>query len=231
MGGHLGGEFASKLATSTVEEVIREIMQDSEMTFQSIGDVTPGDYRGYLKYAVSVASNRIFERAGSDPSLHGMGTTIVVSLFRDGKLYCANVGDSRCYLIRGGKIKQLTVDHSLVGEQLRAGVLKPEDARTHKFKNIITRSVGFQENVDVDVTVKAVKAGDRIVMCTDGLTNMVAGNDILTIAGSRPIRGACNELIELANHNGGDDNITVLIAEVTATEEAIFRDEETAVSG
>ncbi len=227
MGGHLGGEFASKLAVITVEEVIGGLMQDPDMTLQSNMEVRPGDYKGYLKYSISVASNRIFERSAVDPSLHGMGTTIVVVLFREGKAYVANVGDSRCYLIRGNKIKQITVDHSLVGEQLRAGVITLADVKTHKFKNIITRSVGFQEDVDIDVVAKTTKVGDKFLLCSDGLTNMVTNDDILAIAGEKSPRDACNELVELANKNGGDDNVTCVIAEVAAVDNLPLADEDT----
>lgn len=227
MGGHLGGEFASKMATVTVEETIGSLMQDPDMTLQSNIDVRPGDHKSYLKYAISVASARIFERAAVDPSLHGMGTTIVVMFVRDGKAYVANVGDSRCYLIRGGKLKQLTVDHSLVGEQLRAGVITLAEVKTHKFKNIITRSVGFQEEVEIDIISKSLKVGDKFILCTDGLTNMVTSDDILTIAGERSPSDACKDLIELANKNGGDDNITCVIAEVAAVDDLPLADEET----
>lgn len=228
MGGHLGGEFASRLATSTIEEIISELVQDPDMTLQSNVEVRPGDYKSYLKYSISVASNRIFERASHDPSLHGMGTTIVALMFNQGKAFYANVGDSRCYLVRAGKIKQLTTDHSLVSEQLRAGIIKPSDVKNHKFKNIITRSVGFQEDVDVDVNVKPVKVGDKFVLCTDGLTNMVPNEDILSVVSELSPKDACSELIERANKNGGDDNITVVVAEVRSVgENAPLDDEET----
>lgn len=227
MGGHLGGEYASKLATATLEEVISDLSIDPDITLQSDMEVRPGDYKGYLKYSISVASMRIYEKSANDPSLHGMGTTIVALMFAEGKAYYANVGDSRCYLVRAGKIKQLTEDHSLVGEQLRAGVIKPAEVKNHKLKNIITRSVGFQEDVDVDVNVKPVKVGDKFVLCSDGLSNMVPNEDMVAVVSELSPKDACNQLIELANKNGGDDNITVVVAEILSTETVPQGDEDT----
>lgn len=227
MGGHLGGECASKLAVSTVEELVIGLFNDPDTTLQSNSDVRPGDHKSYLKYAISVAGNRIFERATVDPSLHGMGTTIVAVLFIDDKAYVANVGDSRCYLIRRGKLKQLTDDHSLVGEQLRAGVLSPVEAMHHRLKNVITRSVGFQNEVDVDVSFVKIRIGDKFLLCTDGLTNMVRNEDMCETISEKSVRDACNSLVELANERGGDDNITVVIAEVTSLGKEEMIDEET----
>lgn len=227
MGGHLGGEIASKLAVSSIEEVICSVLQDPEMTLQADIEIKPGDIRGYLRYAISAASSRIFYRAANDPSLHGMGTTVVTMMFNGGKAYIGHVGDSRCYTIRNGKIKQLTQDHSLVGEQLRAGVISASDVKNHKLKNIITRSVGFQEDVEIDIIVRPVKVGDKFIICSDGLTNMVNNDVLLEVVSERNPREACIELIERANMNGGDDNITVIVTEVISSEPVAAKDEET----
>lgn len=227
MGGHLGGEIASKLAVATIEEVITSVLHDPEMTLQADLEIRPGDYRAYLQYAVGVASSRIFYRAANDPSLHGMGTTVVAMLFNGGKAYIGHVGDSRCYVVRGGRIRQLTQDHSLVGEQLRAGVISVSDVKNHKLKNIITRSVGFQEDVDVDIIVRPVKNGDKFLICSDGLTNMVNNDTLLEVVNEKGPREACMDLVERANLNGGDDNITVIITEVISSEPVAMKDEET----
>lgn len=227
MGGHLGGEFASRMAVTTIGEAISNIMQDPEMTLQSNIDIRPGDYKSYLKYAISTASGRIFDRSSRDPSLRGMGTTVVAVMFHEGKAYYANVGDSRCYFLRAGKLKQLTKDHSLVGEQLRAGIINPGDIKNHKLKNIITRSVGFQEDVEADINVRNVRTGDKLLLCTDGLTNLVSAEEIEAVVAEKSPKDACNELIELANSHGGDDNITAIVAEVAATEFAATGDEPT----
>ena len=227
MGGHLGGEFASRLAVATIDEVIEEVTQDPDATLQSSDDVKQGDYKSYLRYAISVASMRIYERAANEPNLHGMGTTVVGALFRDGKIFLANVGDSRCYLIRGGKIRQLTEDHSLVGEQLRAGVITQAEVKNHKYKNIITRSVGFQEAVDIDIITRTIKKDDKFLLCSDGLTNMVPNDEILEIVDNYEPREACEKLIEVANNNGGDDNITAVISQVLSVGDSVVADELT----
>ena len=130
--------------------------------------------------------------------------------------------------MRGRKIKQLREDHSLVEEQLRAGIINPSEVKRHKLKNIITRSVGFQEEVDVDITVRGIKQGDKYFFCTDGLTNMVSEDDLLGVVSEREPRDACRELIELANKNGGEDNITVVIVKVESSDGAGLPEEETA---
>jgi protein phosphatase len=219
MGGHLGGEFASKMAVTTVEEVIQAIESDPEITLQEGTKIRQGDYSGYLRYATQIASTRIFEKATNDATLRGMGTTTVAALFRQNKVYIANVGDSRAYRVRDGKIQQITKDHSLVGEQIRAGILSEDDARAHKLKNIITRSVGFQEEVDTDIDIRIVREGDKFIMCSDGLSNMVGDDELCTIVEDNDLETACKHLVDVANERGGDDNITVVIAQVESLSE------------
>lgn len=220
MGGHLGGDFASRLATETIEGTILSLEQDPEMTLQEGGgSVRAGEYQSYLRYAISVASRRIFEKANSEAVLHGMGTTTVTLLFRNNKVYIANVGDSRAYRIRGEAISQITKDHSLVGEQFRAGMLSEEDARAHRLKNIITKSVGFQGEVDADIDIRVVREGDRFLLCTDGLSNMVRDEEIRDIVTTNDLEPACRKLIDIANERGGDDNITALLVEVESLDD------------
>ncbi len=214
MGGHLGGEYASKLAVNTVEHIIKDLEADPEMTLQEGVRFKQGDYSGYLRYAIQNASQQIFEKAMSDTTLRGMGTTTVAMLFRHNKVYIANVGDSRAYRIRKGKIQQITKDHSLVGEQIRAGIISEDDARAHRLKNIITRSVGFQEEVDTDVDIRVVKAGDTYLLCSDGLSNLVEDHEIGEVIESNDLETACRHLVDIANERGGDDNITIAIAVV-----------------
>ncbi|MBI4126323.1 MAG: serine/threonine-protein phosphatase, partial [Deltaproteobacteria bacterium] len=175
-------------------------------------DVKPGDPASYLRYAISTASREIHDHAAADGSLKGMGTTSVCALFHKNLAYVANVGDSRVYRIRGGEILQLTKDHSLVGEQMRAGFLSQEDARGHRFKNIITRSVGFQKVVEADIDIRAIRAGDVYLLCSDGLSNMVLDQEMRDIVTNTPPKEACQRLIDIANERGGDDNVTVLLA-------------------
>lgn len=215
MGGHSGGEYASRLAVSTIEEVIRSINTDPEATVISGVNSEDTGYGDRLKYAIEVAGQKIFDQALYDSELKGMGTTITAVILDNQMAYVANVGDSRVYLIRGDKIKQLTTDHSLVSEQMRAGLISEKDAKKHKLKNIITRSVGYQEDVEIDVTKFEVKKDDRILLCSDGLTNMVDDKEIqATVLGSDDLRRICKTLIDRANAKGGDDNITVLLCRV-----------------
>ena len=215
MGGHLGGEMASRICVETVEQVIQGLDQDPESTVEEGVEVKPGDFQSYLRYALSMASSKIFHKSHEEPALKGMGTTAVAALFRKNMVYVANVGDSRVYRIRAGQIEQITEDHSLVSEQVKAGILTPEDAKTHRFKNIITRSVGFQEVVQADVDIRSVQVGDRYLLCSDGLSNMLSDTDLCqTVVANQDIEAACQQLVDLANERGGDDNITVLIAEV-----------------
>lgn len=230
MGGHLGGDIASRIAVNTIYEMMKELDRDPEMTADELGlPLKPGDIQGYLKYAIKIASNNVFEKASTAPSLRGMGTTAVCVLFKNNKAYIANVGDSRAYRMRAGKIDQITKDHSLVGEQIRAGMLSEEDARVHKLKNIITKSVGFQEEVDADVDIRVARAGDKFLLCTDGLNNMVKSEDILDIVAVNDVKAACERLVDMANERGGDDNITVVISEVEELDPEPNVDEDTTI--
>ena len=221
MGGHQGGEYASRIAVSTIEEVVRSITEDPDMTLKQDVVLRPRDFEEQARYAVQTASVRIFEKAVSDPSLRGMGTTSVVVILRDNKAICAHVGDSRIYLIRDGELTQLTEDHSLVEEQLKAGIINASEAKSHKLKNIITRSVGFQEEVEVDTKSVHLKKGDRFVMCTDGLSNMLAAEDILAVGKDGTLRESSGRMIDLANERGGDDNISVIMIEIVSVDDIL----------
>jgi len=226
MGGHLGGEYASKLAVQTVEETITMLTDDPNVTLQDDVELKPGDFKAWLKYAIGTASQRIFEKAAQDHTLNGMGTTAVVQLFRKNRVYLANVGDSRGYRIRGNKIDQLTTDHSLVSEQIRAGILKPKEAKEHRLKNIITRSVGFQEDVEVDVETRAMKEGDTYLLCSDGLYNLIENDEILDVVTHHNIAESGKHLIDIAKARGGDDNITVVLTKVLELDEKEAKEDE-----
>ena len=171
-----------------------------------------------LKSIVSVANHKLIQAAQSDVKLEGMGTTLVIATVIGNTLYFSNVGDSRLYLI-GDKIKQLSKDHSLVEEMVRLGGIKAEEAKNHPDKNIITRAMGVKEEVEADIYEYRLKKGDMILMCTDGLSNMVEDEDMFDIVkGARDIVEAVQMLIEKANSNGGRDNIGVVLAEPLADE-------------
>jgi protein phosphatase len=167
-----------------------------------------------LREAVENACQSIYQAAQGDPALAGMGTTVTAAVVAGANTYIAHVGDSRCYLARKGHIYQVSEDHSLVNEQLKAGAITPEEARNSRFKNIITRSVGFEADVTVDMMGLEVEPGDRMVVCCDGLSNLVDDEEILEVVAKSPLDAAPGKLIDLANERGGDDNITVIVIHV-----------------
>ena len=132
-------------------------------------------------------------------------------------MYVANVGDSRVYRLRAGSLRQVTEDHSLVTEQVKAGFLSVADARTHRLKNIITRSVGYQEDVEIDITEYPISDNDKYMLCSDGLTSMVDDAQLQEILTRTDLKIGCEKLIEQANRNGGDDNITVVMVEMRSS--------------
>lgn len=218
MGGHLGGGYASRLAVDTIRDVVCQLQEDPESTLLSPGTADRNNPGEQLRYAVRLASKRVFDESIQDSNLRGMGTTVVGLLFdreemtkSTGRLYLAHVGDSRAYRIREGDIQQLTVDHSLVNEQLKAGMITPQEVRHHRLKNIITRSVGFQSDVQCDLTCLDWHVGEIFILCTDGLTNMLEDKDILRLTAKNNPKFVGDKLVEMANRRGGDDNITVVV--------------------
>lgn len=208
MGGHKAGDFASKF---TVQVVIRELEECKIDRPEAI-----------LKKVVKIANKELIQAASSDVKLEGMGTTLVVATVVANTLYFANIGDSRLYLI-DDNIRQLSKDHSLVEEMVRLGGIKAEDARNHPDKNIITRAMGVKSKVEADYYEFRLKRGDKILMCTDGLSNMVEDEDMFgIIKGSRDVVEAVQMLIDRANSNGGRDNIGVVLAEPIASEESVW---------
>lgn len=204
MGGHKAGEFASKF----VVEVLKQELALSETD-------NPEEI---IRKAIMVANHKLIETAKQDVRLEGMGTTLVVATVIERTLYFANIGDSRLYVLNN-EMKQLSKDHSYVQEMVRLGGIHPEDAKYHPDKNIITRAIGAKEKVQIDFFEYRLKKGDMILMCTDGLCNMVENDEILCIVkSSRDVVEAVERLIERANYNGGSDNIGVVLADVFADE-------------
>lgn len=220
MGGHAGGEFASKIAVSTVEEIIRgEDRVKSNVPTQSYLDANDmsaveGIEQERLKDAINRAGNMIVRRAFEDPELKGMGTTSTVMFISGDRAYVAHVGDSRAYCVRDGEIIQITEDHSLVHEQLKSGLITEEEAKTHQLKNIITRSVGVQEEVEVDTVVWKIQPGDSYLLCSDGLSNMMQDDEMQEIISKYDVEQGARELVDLANQRGGEDNITLILLKV-----------------
>jgi len=215
MGGHTGGELASRMAVTTIEEVLKNLTSDPEATVISGVNTEETDLGDRLRYAIEVASGKIYDQALYDQTLKGMGTTTVAALFDEGQVYIANVGDSRAYLFHANKLSQITTDHSLVTEQLKAGIIKESEVKGHKLKNIITRSVGYQDQVEIDLKKVDVHMGDKLLLCSDGLSNMLEDKNIEEIVIHNNPKEACQKLVEMANEKGGEDNITVVVIEVT----------------
>lgn len=207
MGGHQGGERASRMALEVVESEIDAARQAGSLPDKG-GN---GNAGRVIEKAAQKASELIFAAAQSDPELAGMGTTLTAMLVHRGRAYVAHVGDSRCYLYRDGKCLQLTEDHSWVNEQVRAGLLSPEDARESKFKHIITRSVGFERHVSVDGVTLAIEPGDCFLLCSDGLSNLVDGEEMARVLAAHFYSKVPPMLVGLANDRGGDDNVTVVL--------------------
>lgn len=199
MGGHKAGDYASKC---TVETMVQEIRDSLEVNPEKI-----------LKRAIEVANERIIKLAAQNEDLSGMGTTVVAATCMGRFLRVANVGDSRLYVI-GEKITQITRDHSLVEEMVRMRGLDREDARTHRDKNIITRAIGAADTVDIDFFNVELKQDEVVLMCSDGLTNMLEDEEIrMILNGQRDIVEKAEELVKAANNNGGKDNISVVLIE------------------
>jgi protein phosphatase len=211
MGGHAGGGTASRLAVDTIQQSLRSARTADPGAFTAPGTLDASPLREHLRAAIEAACRGIYRRAQDEPALSGMGTTVTAALVHGGNAYVAHVGDSRCYLLRGGRIYQISEDHSLVNEQVKAGALTPEEARTSRFKNIITRSVGFEEEVQVDLLGVEAERGDVLVLCSDGLSNLVRDEELLKAAATAPADESARALVELANDRGGDDNITVVV--------------------
>jgi protein phosphatase len=211
MGGHAGGGTASRLAVETIQESIRAARTARAEVFGGAVGVEDSAVPEVLREAVESACARIFRTAQGDPELAGMGTTVTAALI-DGRLaFVGHVGDSRCYLLREGRIYQVSEDHSLVNEQLKAGTISADEARRSRFKNIITRSVGFEQQVQVDLMGVELEPGDALVLCCDGLSNLVEDPEILQVVEETPVEDAPDRLVALANGRGGDDNITVIV--------------------
>jgi len=213
MGGHAGGEYASQIAVTTVEEVLSNIRD--ERHFEDNGRATRDMLlQEKLKYAIRLAGKRIYERAQEDTEFRGMGTTALVLYVTDDAGYVAHVGDSRCYRARADTVEQLTEDHSLVNEQIKAGLINRDAAKSHKLRNIITRSLGYQEEVEIDTQVLTLERGDQYLLCSDGLSNLVEDNELLDMLHQNSFQEGARKLVDLANRRGGDDNITCVIARV-----------------
>lgn len=214
MGGHAGGGTASKIAVETINQELLEMFRSADGPFQAETTLQDSLIPEAYRLAVERACGAIFRAAQSDPGLAGMGTTVISALIRANYAFIAHVGDSRAYLVRGDLIQQISEDHSLVNEQIKAGMITPEEAKHSRYKNIITRSVGFEEEVQVDVMGLVCETGDTFVLCSDGLANMIEDHEMLAVIRGSSLEETPKKLIDLANERGGDDNITAIVIQV-----------------
>ena len=204
MGGHAGGSTASKMAVECISERIKSTLHE-KMSVQSV--------RNMLESAILFANARIFNSACDNPSLKGMGTTVVAAVCTGNTAVVAWAGDSRCYHFANGSITQITKDHSFVQQLVDSGSITPEEANEHPMKNIITRALGLDDDVQVDFTdiEFAVSGDEKLILCTDGLTNPVSDKIIAECVSDGDCGDQAEMLVDLANKNGGTDNITVAI--------------------
>ena len=212
MGGHLGGRTASKLAIKTFDESVRRSLPQIE---EGAGaePIASSPVPKLLAEAVRQACFAVYDEAQKKPELQGMGTTITGLLIQKDRAFIVHVGDSRCYLQRDDRIIQISDDHSLVNEQIKAGIITLEQARSSRLRNIITRSVGFEKDVAVDTFAMSLHVGDKFLVCSDGLANNVDDTEMGVALRTMAINDVPKMMIKYANDRGGDDNITVVCVE------------------
>ncbi len=209
MGGHAAGEVASRIAV----EAIRTSVKDSDIVKAADGAMVETDAGQTLVDAIDFANREVLRQAASDPKLAGMGTTVVAALFSREALHLAHVGDSRIYLFRGSELKRLTRDHSMVEDMVAAGQITALQARTHPFRNVVTRALGTKDAVEAGISRLVPKPGDVVMLCSDGLTGMLedaAIAEVLNEHAGSPFSSA-DALVKAANEAGGDDNVSVVL--------------------
>jgi PPM family protein phosphatase len=205
MGGHAAGEIASQIAASTVEQVVSDNVSDLPM-------------EELLQLAVNRANISVYETQRQRPECRGMGSTLTVLTFLDSHYYIAQVGDSRAYLYRNNALNQLTCDHSLVWPLFESGILTKDDISRHPQKNLITRSIGTQPQVEPDLQKGAALEGDIFLLCSDGLTDVLSDREIFNVLSSadKSPQELSEILVNAANTGGGPDNITVVVVYLAA---------------
>src|SRR5918999_4283493 len=215
MGGAQAGEVASRLAVDAFRE------------FREADELEPEERVAAI---IQEANRRIYERAREDTQASGMGTTVTAALVGEESVSIGHVGDSRAYRLRDGRLEQLTDDHSLVADLVRGGRLTPEEADVHPQRSVITRALGTDAKVDVDAFTFETHPGDVILLCSDGLTTMVTDEEIVAIVGeAKNLEQAAKQLVKAANRRGGEDNVTVVLFALEASEPKDL--EDTVVAG
>ena len=207
MGGYNAGEIASGMATAFIRSELGRWLS------QAGRHANAREVRRAMEICVDNANRSIFNAANSNAQYSGMGTTLVLGVFQEGRVMLGHIGDSRCYRLRGGELAQITKDHSLLQEQMDAGLITPEQAATSSNKNLVTRALGVEDAVLLEVNEHRVEPGDIYLMCSDGLSDMIDDGGIAEILGSdAPLEHKAAQMVDAANANGGRDNISVLLA-------------------
>jgi serine/threonine protein phosphatase PrpC len=215
MGGHAAGEVASRITVESIQEYLALRDDEGESTWPFGFNSRYSMEGNLLSTAIKKANERVIRAVQNRPELKGMGTTVVAALFDAERATLVHVGDSRCYLFRRGELRRLTDDHSWVQEQVNAGILTPEEATSHPLKNVVTRALGGSLNVLPDLLEVPFEAGDSFLLCSDGLTGMMADDEIGVILASDGLaESRVRALVDLANDRGGVDNITVLLVDI-----------------
>jgi len=213
MGGHNAGEVASRMAIETISAFITRSAVEKEITWPWGLDANLSFDANRLKTAIRLANARVFQAADNREELTGMGTTVVTALVSGETLTVGSAGDSRCYLVRGGELKQLTRDDSWVSAALGEGILNSDDVERHPLRNVITKAVGARDAIDLDVLEHDLEPGDLVMLCSDGLHGMINDQEIAKVLQAAPgsLEAASAQLVEAANEAGGRDNITVVL--------------------
>lgn len=217
MGGHNAGEVASRSAITSILDFLRLCKSDSESTWPFGIEAERSFSENKLLTAIRLANRDLCVLSLERREYTGMGTTIVSALFdlQDQTVSLAHVGDSRCYRLRNGAYEQVTLDHSWVSEQVQKKILTPEEARTHRWKNVITRALGNKLDVEIDIQSHELLEGDLYLLCSDGLCGLVEDSEMHEIIRSTPdLDEACEKMVAAANDKGGHDNISVIIVKV-----------------
>jgi len=215
MGGQAAGEVASKLGVDVIREHLRLASKNPQLPM--VGDCKPEftAVTNRLASGIRLSNQAIREAAQSHPSTNGMGSTVVAAQLAGNVLSIAHVGDSRIYLLRNGSLQPLTRDHSLVMEQVRKGLISAEEAENSGVANIILRALGAEETVNVDMDEIWVQPGDQFLLCSDGLTRMVSDEGIAQVlTEATSAQRACDRLVQIANDNGGEDNVTAVVGRI-----------------
>lgn len=222
MGGHAAGEVASNAAIQTIAEFVERFDKDKNITWPFGFDTRISEDGNALITGIQLANQNLCRMQQQKAELSGMGTTLAAMRITDDKALIAHVGDSRVYRMRGNAFEQLTSDHSWVNEQLQKNIITAEEARTHRYRNVITRALGNRTELEIDIRLEPVLPDDIFLICSDGLSGMLEDHTLEAILRTYPdsIRSAANTLVARANEAGGHDNISIVIVQCSLPEEA-----------